>query len=130
LDQSGAYYQAGSQRRNIKMDHVVDLADGALSFDSMLYVGAIADVAEGKGLDGDLLELLRSLQTRLKLGLSNSLEIWLYSQGYVDREVCKTLGSVLNGQGVNSDVFDYDILKTYHQVVSECISKFPSYFSG
>ena len=130
LDQSGAYYQAGSQRRNIKMDHVVDLADGALSFDSMLYVGAIADVAEGKGLDDDLLDLLRSLQTRLKLGLSNSLEIWLYSQGYVDREVCKTLGSVFNGQGVNSDVFDFDILKIYHQVVSECISKFPSYFSG
>lgn len=130
LVQSGAYYQAGSQQRAIKMDHVVDFADGALSFDSMLYVGAIADVAEGKGLGDDVLELLRSLQTRLKLGLSNSLEMWLYSQGYVDREVCKRLGSVLNGQGVDSDVFDSDILRTYHQVVSECIVEFPSYFSG
>lgn len=130
LVQSGVYYQAGSQQRAIKMDHVVDLADGALSFDSMLYVGAIADVAEGKGLGDDVLELLRSLQTRLKLGLSNSLEIWLYSQGYVDREVCKRLGSVLNDQGVDSDVFDSDILRIYHQVVSECIGEFPSYFSG
>jgi hypothetical protein len=112
------------------MDHVVDLADGALSFDSMLYVGAIADLAEGKGLGDDVLELLRSLQTRLKLGLSNSLEMWLYSQGYVDREVCKRLGCVLNAQGVDSDVFDSDILRTYHQVVSECIGEFPSYFSG
>ncbi|MFV8463748.1 hypothetical protein ACNO7T_21575 [Vibrio campbellii] len=33
------------------------MADGALSFDSMLYVGAIADVAEGKGLGDDVLEL-------------------------------------------------------------------------
>lgn len=130
LVQSGAYYQAGSQQRAIKMDHVVDLADGALSYDSMLYVGAIADVAEGKGLSDDVLELLRSLQTRLKLGLSNSLEMWLYSHGYVDREVCKSLGSALNGQGVDYDVFDTDILKTYHQVVSECIGEFPSYFSG
>jgi len=130
LDQSGAYYQAGSQQRTIKMDHVVDLADGALSFDSMLYVGAIADVAEGKGLGDEVLELLRNLQTRLKLGLSNSLEMWLYSHGYVDREVCKSLGSVLNGQGVDYDVFDSYILKTYHQVVSECIGEFPSYFSG
>lgn len=130
LVQSGAYYQAGSQQRAIKMDHVVDLAEGALSFDSMLYVGAVADVAEGKGLGDDVLELLRSLQTRLKLGLSNSLEMWLYSQGYVDREVCKSLGSVLNGQGVDFDVFDSDILRTYHHVVSECIGEFPSYFSG
>ncbi|MDD1844008.1 hypothetical protein LZT27_05315, partial [Aeromonas veronii] len=87
-------------------------------------------VAEGKGLGDDVLELLRSLQTRLKLGLSNSLEMWLYSQGYVDREVCNRLGSVLNAQGVDSDVFDSDILRTYHQVVSECIGEFPSYFSG
>lgn len=130
LVQSGAYYQAGSQQRAIKVDHVVALAGGALSFDSMLYVGAIADVAEGKGLSDDVLEFLRSLQTRLKLGLSNGLEMWLYSQGYVDREVCKSLGSVLNGQGVDYNVFDYDILKTYHQVVSECIDEFPSYFSG
>lgn len=130
LVQSGVYYQAGSQQRAIKMDHVVELADGALSFDSMLYVGAIADVAEGKGLGDNVLELLRTLQTRLKLGLSNTLEMWLYSQGYVDREVCKRLSSVLNGQGVDSDVFDSDILRTYHQIVSECIGEFPSYFSG
>ncbi|HHH0486161.1 TPA: DEAD/DEAH box helicase, partial [Yersinia enterocolitica] len=130
LVQSSAYYQAGSQQRAIKMDHVLDLADGALSFDSMLYVGAIADVAEGKGLDEDILGLIRSLQTRLKLGLSNNLEMWLYSQGYVDREVCKNLGSVLNGQGVDSDVFDSSILKTYQQVVSDYMSKFPSYFSS
>lgn len=129
LVQSGAYYQAGSQQRSIKMDHVVDLADSALSFDSMLYVGAIADVAEGKGLADDVLELLRNLQTRLKLGLSNNLEMWLYSQGYVDRAVCKSLGSVLTAQGVDSDVFDSDILRTHHQVVSGCISEFPSYFS-
>lgn len=129
LVQSSAHYQAGSQQRAIKMDHVVDLADGALSFDSMLYIGAIADVAEGKGLSEDLLELLRSLQTSLKLGLSNNLEMWLYSQGYVDREVCKNLASVLNDQGVDSDEFDFGILETYQQVVREFMSKFPSYFS-
>lgn len=130
LVQSGAYYQAGSQKRTIKMDHVVDLADGALSFDSMLYVGAIADVAEGKGLGNEVLEFLRSLQTRLKLGLSNSLEMWLYSQGYVDREICKDLGSALNHQGIDADAFDSGVLNIYQQVVSECLSKFPSYFSG
>ncbi|SBS28927.1 ski2-like helicase [Marinomonas spartinae] len=129
LVQSGAYYQAGSQQRALKMDHIVDLADGALSFDSMLYVGAIADVAEGKGLGDDVLGLLRSLQTRLKLGLSNSLEMWLYSRGYVDREVCKKLAIALHDAGVDFDVFDFGILDTHQQVVNDCISNFPKYFS-
>lgn len=129
LVQSSAYYQAGSQQRAIKMDHVVDLADGALSFDSMLYVGAIADVAEGKGMGDEVLEFLRSLQTRLKIGLSNNLEMWLYSRGYVDREVCKKLAIDLHGEGVDFDVFDFSILDTHKQVVGSCLAGFPTYFS-
>jgi hypothetical protein len=129
LVQSSAFYQAGSQQRSIKMDHVVDLADGALSFDSMLYVGAIADVAEGKRLNDEVLEFLRSLQTRLKLGLSNSLEVWLYSRGYVDREVCKKLAIALHGEGVDFDGFDYGVLDTYQHVVELCLAGFPTYFS-
>ncbi|QGP57280.1 ski2-like helicase (plasmid) [Piscirickettsia salmonis] len=129
LVQAGAYYQAGSQQRAIKMDHVVDLADGAFSFDTMLYVGAIADVAEGKGLGDDVLELLRVLQTRLKLGLSNNLEAWLYSRGYVDREICKKLAIALHGEDVDFDAFDFGILDTHKQLVSSCLADFPTYFS-
>ncbi|MGJ3501741.1 ski2-like helicase (plasmid) [Piscirickettsia salmonis] len=129
LVQAGAYYQAGSQQRAIKMDHVVDLADGAFSFDIMLYVGAIADVAEGKGLGDDVLELLRVLQTRLKLGLSNNLEAWLYSRGYVDREICKKLAIALHGEDVDFDAFDFGILDTHKQLVSSCLADFPTYFS-
>ncbi|MEW8372649.1 MAG: DEAD/DEAH box helicase [Candidatus Thiodiazotropha sp.] len=129
LTQSGAYYQAGTQQRAIKMDHVIDLADGALSFDSMLYIGAIADVAEGKGLEEDVLELLRNLQTRLKLGLRNNLEMWLYSRGYVDREVCKKLAISLHSVGVDLDAFDFSILETHKQIVSSCLADFPTYFS-
>jgi hypothetical protein len=129
LVQSSAYYQAGSQQRSIKMDHVVDLADGALSFDSMLYVGALADVAEGKGLGDEVLDILRTLQTRLKLGLSNNLETWLYSRGYVDREVCKKLAFALHNAGVDFDVFDFGILDTHKTVVSSIMFEFPTYFS-
>ncbi len=129
LGQSGAYYQAGTQQRAIKMDHVIDLADGALSFDSMLYIGAIADVAEGKGLGDNVLEFLRALQTRLKLGLSNNLEMWLYSRGYVDREVCKKLALALHSEGVDFETFDYRILDTHRQIVNSCMSDFPTYFS-
>jgi hypothetical protein len=130
LVQSNAYYQAGTQQRDITMENVVDLADRAFSFDSMLYIGAVADVAEGKGLGDDVLQFLRVLQTRLKLGLSNSLEIWLYSRGYVDREVCKKLAIALHGEGVDfNNVFDFRILDTHKDVVAACLVEFPTYFN-
>ena len=129
LTQSSAYYQAESKQRKIKMDHVINLADGAFSFDFMLYVGAIADVAEGKGLSDDVLKLLRSLQTRLKLGLSSGLEMWLYSRDYVDREVCKKLALSLHNEGVDLETFDFEILDTHQQTINDCMSNFPTYFS-
>jgi len=128
LQDRNAFYQAGSQRRVIKMDHVISLTDKALSFETMLFVGAIADVAEGKGLAAGAIERLRVLQTRIKLGLSNNLEIWLHSQGYVDREVCKLLASSLRSAGVSIEKFDYRILKKYSKIVKDCLLPLPSYF--
>lgn len=128
LQRSGAYYQAGSQQRNITMDHVVELADNVLSFEFMLYVGAIADVGEGVELRGEVLENLRVLQSRLKLGLSNSLETWLYSQGYVDREVCKRLAAILHQQGVRTKGFSNEILIKYKQLVVDALVSFPNCF--
>jgi hypothetical protein len=128
LNEQNAFFQARTQRRAIKMDHVMEFTDGALSFDAMLFVGAIADIAEGKGISEEIVERLRVLQTRLKLGLSNSLEIWLYTKGYVDREVCKLLASSLGAEGTPMENFEHTILRTYSQTIKNSLSPLPSYF--
>lgn len=129
LIDSNAVYQAGTQQRSIVMDHVIDIADGALSFDSMLIVGAIVDIAEGRGLEDNILNLLRVLQNRLKLGLSSNLEIWLYSRGYVDREVCKVIALSLQEIGVPLDGFDYRVLDTHRDLIFNSLLTLPTYFS-
>lgn len=125
-----AHYQANTQRRRIKMDHVIDLADSALSFDAMLFVGALADVLEGREFADDVVNRVRILQTRLKLGLSSSLELWLYSKGFVDREVCKMLASALVANGIAEEGFDFKILEQNAQVVDSMLLELPSYFSA
>jgi POLQ-like helicase len=129
LRESGARYHAKSQRRKIKMDHTIDLADGALAFDSMLFVGAIADVAESKDVSEPAILALRSLQTRLRLGLRSDLELWLYTRGYVDREVCKRLAVALGEEGVPDEGFDFNILDQHRDALGICLSEFPTYFS-
>ncbi|MBE9550195.1 MAG: DEAD/DEAH box helicase [Proteobacteria bacterium] len=125
-----AHYQAKTQARRIKMDHVIDFANGALSFDSMLYVGALADILEGQGFTDKIVDRVRVLQTRLKLGLSSGLELWLYSKGFVDREVCKTLSSALVKNGVAQEGFSTKILEQNIQVVNDVLLELPSYFSS
>ena len=130
LVENSAHYQANTQQRNVKIDHVIDLADGALSFDSMLFIGALADVLEGHGFSEDVVNNLRVLQTRLKLGLATKLELWLYAKGFVDREVCKVLSSRLVANGVPEENFDFKVLEQSNQVVEELLLMLPGYFSS
>jgi len=130
LNDNNAFYQANTQQRKIKMDHVIDFSDGALGFDAMLFIGALADVSEGREFDESVVDNLRFLQSRLKLGLSNELELWLYSKGYVDREICKIIATDLIIKGVKNDKFKYNILELYSAEIEDRIATFPSYFNN
>lgn len=129
LNDNEAFYQANTQKRKIKIDHVIDFSHGTLGFDAMLFIGALADVLDGRGFDESVVENLRLLQSRLKLGLSNKLELWLYAKGYVDREICKIIALKLGENGVQTDQFDYRVLEIFRVEIEELLSKFPSYFS-
>jgi hypothetical protein len=112
------------------MDHVVDFTDNALGFEAMLYVGALADIFEGKEWSDELIDKTRFLQSSLKLGLSTELHFWVYRMGYVDREVCKLISERLVSSGVKEDVVDYKALEKYEDEISEILSTLPSYFSN
>jgi hypothetical protein len=130
LTGSKAHYQANTQVRKVKMDHVVDFTDNALGFEAMLYVGALADIFEGKEWSDELIDKTRFLQSSLKLGLSTELHFWVYRMGYVDREVCKLISERLVSSGVKEDVVDYKALEKYEDEISEILSTLPSYFSN
>jgi POLQ-like helicase len=129
LKKKNSYYQANTQKRAITMDHVVDLADGAIGYGAMLITGALADIIEGKSLNNELVERIRFLQSRLKVGLSSRLEIWLFSKGFVDREVCKLISDKLIALSVDPNEFSYKILNEYSDQLAEVLSALPTYFS-
>lgn len=129
LNDSGAHYQANTQSRKIKMDHVIDFTDHALGFEAMLYVGALADIFEGKGWSEELVDKTRFLQSSLKLGLSAELDFWLYRMGYVDREICKLISEKLISSGAQGNRIDYKVLEKHDDEISEILLTLPSYFS-
>lgn len=129
LNEKSAYYQANTQERKITIEHVVDLADGAIGYSTMLITGAVADIIEGNNQNKELVEKIRFLQSSLKVGLSTPLEIWLYSKGYMDREVCKLISATLIALGVDPHKFSYKVLNEYSTQLAEVLSTMPTYFS-
>jgi superfamily II DNA/RNA helicase len=129
LNNKAAYFQANTQKRAITMDNIVELADVAIGYGAMLITGAIADIIEGKSLNKELADSIRLLQSRLKVGLSSQLEIWLFSKGFVDREVCKLISDKFIAIGVDPNKFSYKILDEYNDQLAEVLSTMPTYFS-
>jgi len=129
MDKKKIKYQAGSQSRKVNMDQVVKYTDNTLGYDAMLIVGALADLCEGKYNNVDFEEKLKHLQNSLKLGLSDNFELWLYSKGYVDREVCKQLAKTFISAGVNVDNFQNNVLLENAELVQRELAEFPTYFT-
>lgn len=121
-------YQAGTQLRKVNMDQVVKYTDNTLGYDVMLIVGALADLCNGIYDNEDLEGDIKHLQNSLKLGLSSEFELWLYSKGYVDREICKLLSNMFNEMGVSTS--NINILDENKILVSEIMSGMPTYFSN
>lgn len=130
LVDKGVVYLAGSQRRKIAIEHVTEFTDGALGYDSVLVYGALADICEGKYESLALVEQIHYLQSALKVGVSSKLGLWLYSKGYVDREVCKSLVELLTEEGEDADNFKYSILNKYKDNIQQHLTRFPSYFQN
>ncbi len=120
---------AKSQKRKINMDHVLEFTDNMLGFDGMLFIGALADLLEGRGFSEELIEKVRLLQSKLKFGLYSKLEIWLYHKGYVDREICKLISQKLVEHGVDLNRFDFNILDLFKAEINHTLAAFPSYFT-
>lgn len=120
-------YKAGSQRRNLTVQHIVDFCEGSIAFDGMLILGAIIELISSKPNTSDTLipESLKHLQKSLKYGLSSEEEIRLFERDFSDREVAKTLASIF----INNEkkVINKTIIELSEKIEHE-LEIFPSYF--
>jgi len=119
----------GSRRREFKIDHLVEVCEGALAYDGTLLVGALCEFIEmlvSEGTD-DLISRLQLFQKRLKYGLPTETTITLYELGFSDRVISQDLARSLNLSVSQKK----DVIKALKQNQDEAIAvieKYPTYF--
>ena len=119
----------GTRRREFKIDHVVDVCEGALAYDGALVVGAVCEFIETIDQDGtgDLLNRLQLFQKRLKYGLPTETTIALYELGFSDRVIAQDLASSLSLDATQKKDL-VKALKKDQDGARAIIIKYPSYF--
>lgn len=119
----------GTRRREFKIDHVVDVCEGALAYDGALVVGAVCEFIETLDQDGtgDLINRLQLFQKRLKYGLPTETTIALHELGFSDRVVAQDLAASLNLAATQKKDL-VKALKKDQAGARAVMEKYPSYF--
>lgn len=120
---------AGTQRRQFKLEHIVEICENAFAYDGTLVLGAVAELIELVRQEdcAELVNKIQELQKRLKYGLPFSSEIILYEIGFSDRVVSQDLGAVIDVVPSHRQVL-VQAIKQHEKVIRETLRKYPSYF--
>ena len=121
-------YIAGSQKREMSIEKVVEICDNSFGYDCMLIVGAIADLTEQLFGIEELSQNLRFLQSSLKLGLDSELAVWLYSQGLADRVVARDVASRITTVTDEPVYLNQQLLQRARKEIEDTLSIYPSIF--
>ncbi|MHB8708123.1 MAG: helicase-related protein, partial [Desulfuromonadales bacterium] len=119
----------GTRRRDFKIDHVVEVCEGALAYDGALLIGALCEFVETLDQEGtgDLITRLQLFQKRLKYGLPTEATIALYELGFSDRVISQDLATTLKLSATQKkDVIT--ALKQNRDAAIAVIEKYPTYF--
>ncbi|HAT2057348.1 TPA: DEAD/DEAH box helicase [Legionella pneumophila] len=119
----------GTQRREFKIDHVVDICEGTLAYNSTLLVGALCECIEMLSQYDirKLLNCLQIFQKRLKYGLPTQTTIALYELGFSDRVISQDIAISLSLSAIQKKDL-VKMLKQDHDKANAVIKKYPNYF--
>ncbi|MBD2790702.1 DEAD/DEAH box helicase [Xenorhabdus sp. 42] len=126
---AGVKYRAGTQERKLTIEIIIDICDSSLGYDAMMIIGACADLLENLFGNPDITRVIRQLQMSIKIGLSDSLAIDLYSLGLVDRIVASELAESLKASGADLNIFGKSLISNYRYIIEPELTKYPSVFS-
>ena len=119
----------GQKFRKFKIDHVVEVCEGALSYEGALLISAIKEFVEFIDPEGttELIVILEHFQKQLKYGLPSVAAISCFELGFSDRAVALDLTNTLKLSNEKKSE-TIKVMRDNKETVRSVIEKYPSYF--
>ncbi|KTD54819.1 ski2-like helicase [Legionella sainthelensi] len=119
----------GKKPRKIKIENIIDICEGGLSYDGALVINAVCEFYANLDCKAgnDVSKRLQFFQKRIKYGLPTEASISFYELGFADRVICQDLAMSINLSGTRKK----ECIKTLKQNSESAlilIKKYPHYF--
>lgn len=118
----------GTRKRDISIDNIIDICEGALSYDGALSVSAVCEFISlpDKEETKVLQNRLALFQKQLKYGLLNAEAIVIYEMGFTDRVIAQELARFFEGCQRKKEFIK--TIETNADEIAKALMKYPSYF--
>jgi len=125
---------AGSQKRNLKQEVLIDICEGSFSYETSLVLAALVEmISLNENSNEEKIDLLtnniNSLQKRIKYGLPTELAIALFEIGFADRVIAIDLSLKFSDFPTEQKSLKYQIARN-KQLFMKAINIYPSYYTN
>lgn len=120
-----------SRARKVKIETIIDICEGGISYDGSLLIGALVEFLEflDEDISKALFDQFQFFQKRFKYGLPSKTSILLYEIGFSDRVISQELEQSLDLTATQKQSL-IDELKQNKTKAEEIMKKYPSYFQN
>lgn len=128
LNEKEVKYPHGEQRRNYKLNHVVEICENKLGFEANLIVAAVIEILRQLDFDEkeEVLKKFFHFQISLKHGLASAGSLLYYNIGFSDRVIAQELAEA------SPVSFRWEVLpqlRLDQDSIRRVLEKYPSYFT-
>ncbi|WP_241901201.1 DEAD/DEAH box helicase [Vibrio breoganii] len=123
-------FRASSQQRNLKIENITDICDSALGYETMLIVGACADLIESLFGNQLLADSVHDLQLSLRIGLSDHVAKELYAIGLADRAVASIVSDSIVKSGAEVTEYGRRLAVVHRAIIEPELHKLPTVFTN
>ncbi|WP_305824887.1 DEAD/DEAH box helicase [Massilia brevitalea] len=131
MNELGATYAYGKQRRKFNIDIVVGVCETVFSYEFPLYLTAIGEsISDSAPFDeGEkLVKLTNNLQKRLKYGLPDRKSVLVFESGFAERIVAQAVGAEI--WDMADTVAEVKrLIPLFQGEIEEVLQNYPSFFT-
>lgn len=118
-------------KRNATIEYVVQECEQVFGFEASLITGSVVEILQLIDMwNNENKNSLLMLQKMLKYGLPKAIQIKLYELGFTDRNLCISLGEII--EPVIENITEVEVISAIRNNlvdILEVVSTFPSYFN-
>lgn len=129
VQNSGTRMIWGTRRHDFEVEHIIEVCEGAFTYDGGLFIGAIYEFVESREIETaqNFINFTHIFQKQIKYGLNTITSISAYELGFSDRVIAQHIAKITGNDKSKLELIY--ALKLEERNIVDMLKDYPEYYS-